>query len=597
MAKQTSALAVQKHVFDLFGELRLTETQILLALAFVVGVGSGFGAVLFRELIAFFTWLFFSELGSLLSHGGRLYLIVLPALGALLFAPLIRYFAPEAKGHGVPEVMLAVALSGGRMRPAIVVVKALASAINIGSGGSVGREGPIVQVGSAIGSSIGQFFKMSDGRIKNLVAAGAAGGISATFNAPFAGAFFALEVILGEFNVRNFSTVVVAAVTADVIGRAFFGVNASFAVPPYSWRTPLELPLYLLLGCLAAVVGVLFMRVLYATEDVFDSWRVPALVKPVVGGLLLGALGVVVPRGSNSVPSAIMGVGYPTMTAALYGRLALGLLLLFMIAKIIAVSLTIGSGGSGGVFAPSLFVGAMLGGAYGRVAHTLLPSLVAGDTNGYAIAGMAAVFAGAAQAPITSIMILFEMTNDYRIMIPLMLAVVMATVIGKALSRETIYTLKLFRRGINLSEGRELNAMRRVRVRDAMESSVQTVLPTLTIADLVALMNQTHRLGFPVVDEGGTFLGMVRAEDVEEQLLGDEQVHSVAEILERCPVVYPDETLEQALDRFGVRDRRRIPVVSRENPRHLVGVLHAWDVVNAYRAELIRAEEQAAGSS
>jgi CIC family chloride channel protein len=583
--------SLPQQIYALIRRQRLTETQVMVCMAFVVGLGSGFGAVLFRELIAFFTWVFFSELGPFLSHGSRLYLIVLPALGALLFAPLILYFAPEAKGHGVPEVMLAVALKGGRMRPAIVVVKALASAINIGSGGSVGREGPIVQVGSAIGSSIGQLFKMSDSRIKNLVAAGAAGGISATFNAPFAGAFFALEVILGEFNIRNFSTVVISAVTADVIGRAFFGFNASFAVPLYAWRTPLELPLYLLLGILAALVGVLFMQVLYATEDVFDRWSVPVLIKPVIGGLLLGALAVVVPRGSNSVPSAILSVGYPTINAALYGRLALGFLLLFMVTKIIAVALTIGSGGSGGVFAPSLYVGAMLGGAFGLIAHTLLPGIVGSDVNGYAIAGMAAVFAGAAQAPITSIMILFEMTSDYKIIIPLMVAVVTATLVGRALSTETIYTLKLFRRGINLSAGREVNVMRRVHVRDAMETPVQTVPPTMPIADLVSLMNETHRLGFPVVDERNCFLGMVRAEDIEERLLGNGKVYTVSEIVEHSGCVHPDENLEQALDRFGVRDQRRIPVVSRANPHELVGILHAWDVLNAYRAEVIRQQE------
>lgn len=596
MRRQATSREQGKNIVDQIRRQRLTETQIMLVMAFVVGLGSGFGAVLFRDLISFFTWLFFTELGSLLSHGDRLYLIVLPALGALLFAPLIRYFAPEAKGHGVPEVMLAVALHGGRMRPAVVVVKALASAINIGSGGSVGREGPIVQIGSALGSGIGQFLKMSDARIKILVAAGAAGGIAATFNAPFAGAFFALEVILGEFNVRNFSTVVVSAVTADVIGRAFFGANASFTIPPYSWSTPLELPPYVLLGCLAAVIGVLFMRVLYATEDLFDRWGVPVLVKPVVGGLLLGTVGVLVPRGHNSIPSAVMGVGYPTMTAALYGRLTLGVLLLFMVTKIIAVSLTIGSGGSGGVFAPSLFIGAMLGGSFGQIAHAHFPGVVGGDVNGFAVAGMAAVFAGAAQAPITSIMILFELTNDYKIMIPLMASVVAATVVGRALSKETIYTLKLFRRGIVLGDGRELNAMRKLRVRDAMESQVQTVLPTLSITALVTLMHETHRLGFAVVDDRGSFCGMVRAEDIEERLLGDGKDHTIGEIVERCPVVYPDETLELAVDRFGVRDQRRIPVVSREDPHRLVGILHAWDVVNAYRAELIRSEGRSSGS-
>jgi CIC family chloride channel protein len=558
----------------------------MLLMAVVVGLGAGFGAVGFRELIALFTWIFFTVIGGHISNGGRLYLLVIPALGALLFWPIIRYFAPEARGHGVPEVMEAVSLRGGRMRPQVVVAKALASAINIGSGGSVGREGPIVQIGSALGSTVGQRLKMSDDRIRTLVAAGAAAGIAATFNAPFAGAFFALEVILDEFSIRNFSTVVVAAVIADVIGRAFFGVNASFAVPAEVWNAPIQLPLYCLLGCMAGVLGVVFTRTLYATEDLFERLPLPSLAKPVSGGLSLGALAIVVPRGYNSLTSAILGVGYPTMTAALYGRIALGLLLLFLVAKIIAVSLTIGSGGSGGVFGPSLFIGSMLGAAFGETAHLIAPSLASNAMNGFVIAGMAAVFAGAAQAPITSIMILFEMTTDYKTIIPLMLTVVIATVVSKAISSQNIYTLKLSRRGIDINEGRERNVMKRIRVADAMTPEVDCVPAEMSVKDLVSLMRQTHKMGYPVIADDGNFAGMVRAEDVEDAMLNDSS-HTVADIVEHVPTAFGDETLEEAVERFGLQDQRRVPVVDRGRPNRLIGVLHAWDVVNAYRAEII----------
>ncbi|HZT96423.1 MAG TPA: chloride channel protein, partial [Chloroflexota bacterium] len=270
--------------------LRVSPAQQLLGLAMLVGLGAGLGAVGFRELIEFFSWLFFSQVGSRIANGSRLYLILIPALGALIFWPIIRYLAPEAKGHGVPEVMEAVSLRGGRMRPHVVLAKALASAVNIGSGGSVGREGPIVQIGSALGSILGQRIGLSDDRIKTLVAAGAAAGISATFNAPLAGAFFALEVILDEFSLGNFSAVVVSAVVADVVGRAFFGAHASFTLPPEVWRAPIQLPLYCLLGCLAGIIGVLFARTIYRTEDLFEALHIPAWSKPVVGGLLLGLL-------------------------------------------------------------------------------------------------------------------------------------------------------------------------------------------------------------------------------------------------------------------------------------------------------------------
>jgi len=564
---------------------RLTETQIMVFMAFLVGIGSGFGAVAFRKLIDLFTWVFFSELAPPLQSalgGSRVYLLLLPPLGALIFGPLIRYFAPEARGHGVPEVMLAVAVQGGRMRPAVVVVKAVASALTLGSGGSVGREGPIVQIGAALGSSLGQLLKMPESRIKNLVAAGAAGGISATFNAPFAGVFFALEVIMGEFNVRNFATLGISAVTADVIGRAFFGIHASVAAPLYQPQSPIELPLYIVLGVLAGLLGILFMRILYRAEDLFDALRVPLpfLTKPVIGALILGALAIFIPRGHNSVPSAILSVGYPTMTSVLYGRLGLGLMLLLLVAKVIAVSLTIGSGGSGGVFSPSLYLGAMLGGVFGTGLHTLFPHAIPANTLGFALVGMASVFSAAAQAPITSITILFEMTNDYQVVLPLMLGVATATLVGRSLSSETIYTLKLFRRGIQL--GPTGGVLSGVRVRDVMGPVEAAIPPSLPVKNLIVLMMRHHLLGFPVVDQAGELLGMVSVTEIEEEMLAGEQDRTVADLVERVATVFPDETLEEALQRLTPSDQRRIPVVSRENPCHLVGMLYAWDVLNAY---------------
>ena len=359
--------------------------------------------------------------------------VPLPALGGLIYGPLIYFFAREAKGHGVPEVMLAVAQRGGRIRPVVAVVKSLASALCIGSGGSVGREGPIVQIGSALGSTVGQALRMSDDRVRTLVACGAAGGIAATFNAPIAGVFFALEVILGEFTTRAFGVVVISSVTAAVIGRAAFGDVPSFPVPAYELVNVGEFGLYALLAVLAGVIGIVFTRTLYAFEDFFDGIRMPEYLKPVPGGLCLGLIGVFLPQ--------VFGVGYQAMSQALSGEYALGLLVILLAAKIVAVSLTIGSGGSGGVFAPSLFIGAMLGTAFGTAANALLPGFTA-PPGAYGLVGMAAVFTGAARAPITAVIILFELTGDYRIILPLMLAVVLSTLVSEALSRDTIYTLQ-----------------------------------------------------------------------------------------------------------------------------------------------------------
>ena len=341
------------------------ETVVLMGTALLVGLGAGLGAVVFRWLIDLVHKLSFEDLGQALPFLGDYVLVLAPALGGLIVGPLIYFFAREAKGHGVPEVMEAVALRGGRIRPIVVVIKSLASSISIGSGGSVGREGPIVQIGSALGSTLGQALHMSDERIRNLVACGAAGGIAATFNAPIAGVIFALEVILGEFSVRYFSTVVISSVTASVVGRIALGDVPAFVIQPYQLVSPWELVFYTLMGVLAAFVAVAFTRILYLFEDAFDAWkRFPEYLKTPVGGLLLGLGGLLFVRSNQSLgmgvpgdPVAFFGVGYDAMEWALLGQGTVLLLLGLVVIKILATSLTIGSGGSGGVFAPSLFIG------------------------------------------------------------------------------------------------------------------------------------------------------------------------------------------------------------------------------------------------
>ncbi len=355
------------------------------------------------------------------------------------------YLAREAKGHGVPEVMLAVATFGGKIRARVAVVKSLASAVCIGSGGSAGREGPIVQIGSSLGSSLGQLLRLPESRIRLLVACGAAGGISATFNAPIAGVLFAMEVILREFTANSFAFVVFSSVTACAVSRSLLGNYPSFLIPEYRLVSVWELPLYLGLGLLAGIVSVGFIKSLYGVEDIFERWHFREYLKPVAGGLAIGVMGVFFPQ--------VFGVGYgpqPTggpggLDLVLVGKIGLGMAALLCVLKVLATSFTIGSGGSGGVFAPSLFIGAMLGGAVGQVVHGLWPGMTAGP-GAYAVVGMGAVFAGAARAPITAVIILFEMTGDYRIILPLMTAVVGASLLAQHLSRDTIYTLKI-RRG------------------------------------------------------------------------------------------------------------------------------------------------------
>ena len=425
----------------------------LTVLALVVGAGAGAGAVAFRYMIFGFTYLLTGHeqygayghtIDPLLPGLGIWFVVFTPVIGGLLYGPLVSRFAPEARGHGVPEVMYAVNCQGGRMRAQVPVVKSLASALCIGSGGSVGREGPIVQIGSALGSVTGQLLRLPESELRLLVACGAAGGIAATFNAPIAGVFFALELILRNFETRSFGLVVLSSVTADAIGRAAFGSHPFLSLPNFEFTSPLELVLYAGLGVLAAGIGVSFIRVLYTGEDIADRiWQGPEWLRPAVGGILLGLLLLAVPQ--------MYGVGYPVLQFAVAGHYVILVLLGLLAAKMLATSLTMWIGGSGGVFAPSLFMGAMLGSAYGAVAHHLMPDLAAA-AGAYGLVGMGAVFAASARAPITAVIIIFELTGDYRIILPLMIAIVVATALSNALTRDTIYTLKLRRRGIDIDK-------------------------------------------------------------------------------------------------------------------------------------------------
>jgi len=563
---------------------RNVEPYIPYVLAIVVGLAGGVGAIVFREMIRFVDWLFFEQLAEWLDGYGRWTIMLIPALGGLIVGPLIYLFAREAKGHGVPEVMLAVEESGGRIRPRVAAVKALASAITIGSGGSAGREGPIVQIASTLGSTIGQLTRQPDDNVRLLVAAGAAAGVSATFNAPIAGVFFALEVILRHFNVKNFSVVVLSSVVASAIGHARFGEDPAFILPVYDLESAFEFPLYAALGVIAALVAFAFVILLYKTEDVFDALPGKEWLKPAMGGLAVGLLGLwyidLFSVGYGSGPSEF------AIPSALAGERSLHVLFALAGLKILATSLTIGSGGSGGVFAPSLFIGAMAGGAFGEVVNEVWPGVTA-PSGAYAMVGMAAVFAGATRAPITAILILFEMTREYEIILPLMTAVVVATVTSQIIMPHTIYTEKLRRRGIELGERREGGVLTTIPVGQAMQRTFEVARAEAPASDVIeAFAAHPNADGaLAVLDAEDNLFGIVTAADVARAVERDANLEEllVAEIATASPVtVYPDETLDQAVRRMSAQSLRQVPVVSRGDRNVLLGMLRRSDVFSAY---------------
>ena len=444
----------------------------LFVIAVVVGVGSGLGAVAFRYLIYFFTWLAtghdqFGQAGyvgsSHLPWLGLGFFVLIPVIGGLIYGPLIYRYAREARGHGVPEVMIAVAENGGRIRPQVSVVKAVASAICIGVGGSVGREGPIVQIGSALASSLGQWVRMPENRMRILVACGAGGAISATFNAPITGVFFGVEIILREFSVDAMFTVMLSAMLADVVAIPFLGDRPFLSGFPagIALHHPRNYLLVAVLAVVAALIGLVFKTVLYKMEDLWDVlWKNrPEWARPGVGGVALGLVLLALPQ--------MYGVGYPVMYKAIAGGYVLWFLLVLAAGKIIACSLTLGIGGSGGVFAPSLFIGVTSGMAFGEIAdHVLGPG--AGQPALYAVVAMGAVFASAARAPLTSVASVVEMTGDFTLTLPVMLAVAIATATSRALSYGTVYTTKLLRRGHDIDRAAPWRAFGDLKAADAM---------------------------------------------------------------------------------------------------------------------------------
>jgi len=581
-------LSLRSFLFKWFDHHRMSESITILFTALVVGLGAGLGAVVFRRLISFFQTLSFESIAHLLDPIQPFHLLIIPALGGLVFGPLIYKYAREAKGHGVPEVMEAVALRGGRIRPRVAIIKSLSSALCIATGGSVGREGPIAQIGSAIGSTVGQLFKLSDERIRNLVACGAAGGIAATFNAPIAGAVFALEVILGQLHATYFGAVVISAVTADVVAHFFEGDLRAFSIPEYSLVSPWELIFYLLLGILAAIAAVGFTRLLYLSEDVWDRIRFPEYLKPVLGALVLGLIGIISPKIAGY--PRVFGVGYETITEALLGKLALQMTLALLLFKMLATIITLGSGGSGGIFAPALFMGAMLGEAFGQIFTQFFPEITA-PPGAYALVGMAAFFSGAAHAPVTAILILFEMTGDYQIILPLMFATVISTLIARAISPESIYTLKLTRRGIHLQEGKDLDVMQSVSVGEAMTTDVDVVHVDMPLSELPSAFDRSHHHGFPVVNAEGGLVGIVTIQDLDRAVeAGDIDGKSVADIAttESVVIAYDDEPMWSALRKLGVRDVGRIPVVKRDDEQHLIGIVRRKDIIQAYNMAIIK---------
>jgi len=557
----------------------------LLFLAALVGILGGFGAILFRKLIQFFQDLFWGKYDNLLTAAitkpGYI-VIVITSLGGLVVGLVIYFGAREAKGHGVPEVMEAVLLKGGIIRKKVSVVKALASSLCIATGGSVGREGPIVQIGSSLASTVGQLFKLKEREMKTLVGAGVAAGIAGTFNAPIAGAIFAVEIVLGEFSVTCFGPIVISSVLSTHVSHSFVGDFAAFKVPEYTLTSSWEIGPYMILGFVAGLIGLAFIKTLYFSEQKWDKLRIPEYVKPAIGGLIIGFIALQFPH--------ILGVGYENIDLSLYNKIPFFLAFGLIFIKLFATSITLGSGGSGGVFAPSLFMGAMTGNFIGKIFYSFFPASIS-SPGAYALVGMGAIVAATTHAPITAIIIIFELTGDYQIILPLMLTCIISSFITIGLQKESIYTLKLKHRGISFKEGKEINILRSLLVKNFISQDYTTFYEGKHIGEIIDnAINKKHST-FHILANDGTLYGVITLNHLKSIIHQKDLVDS---IIIAGDVAIPDiklnynDNLEKAMDIFGKSNLDEIPVVNKEN--RLVGVIKRRDLIEAYNNEILRRE-------
>jgi len=567
------AAVLQHRLIALYNALGNTYMPRMVILGAIVGAVGGLGAVIFHYLILGFKYVFWGATSTetFLDAVRALpwqYRLIAPAIGGLIVGPLVTYVVREAKGHGVPEVMEAVALRGGSIRFRVAPLKAVISAICIGSGGSAGREGPIVQIGATFGSALARYLKLTPERVETLLGAGAAAGIAGTFNAPLAGVIFSMEVLLKKVKLDSFSPIVVAAVVGTAVANKLFErTTPIFDIPVHEMVSYWELFFYIGLGIVGAGVAMLYGRSLYGAEHLFEKIPVPEASKAAIGGLLLGVLALLLPQ--------IHSTGYPVMESALHGKLGLQIVFGLMLAKILATSLTLGSGGSGGIFAPALFIGSMMGAAYGIAIHSIFPNVTAGPIS-YAIVGMGTVFAGATHAPLTAIIILFEMTRDPMIMVPMMFTCIICSVLTARFQKWNIYTKKLLNRGVDIDALEERKALESLKVADAMNTHFTALSERTSVDEARQVFLRTTCEHLPVVQEGTEKLtGLLGYRRLIDHLAeGDDGDAAVGRLADPHPaIVYENDTLKAAWGRLEDITLNLVPVLKDEESQKVVGLL------------------------
>ena len=571
--------------------LKLTEDLrwiYLDLLSIVVGISGGLGAVAFRKLVELSHDFFFGFLLPLLPNS--YFVVLLPVLGGLIVGPLIYKLAPEAKGDGISHIMIALQRFTGDIRKRAGLVLIFTSAITLGSGGSAGREGPIALIGASAGSAIGKAIKLSARDLKVLTCCGVASGIAATFNAPMGGAIFSMEVISKKFTSLDAVPILLAAVVGKAVATELIDPVPEFVNPNFYFTT-FDMVLCFFIGPLFGFLSFLWVKGYYFFEDRFQDLPLPDILKPAVGGLTAGVCGIFF------FEFGIMGVGYEGinnvfMLAARAPATDLLLLLLALgLLKMLATSSTVGSGGSGGVFAPTLYIGTMFGLAAGMLAEILAPDQIANPLD-YGLLGMGALFAGTAGAPLTCIFMITEMTGNYGGLPSLIICCITSYTVARILLKGgSIYTIKLMRKGIYLDLPQPV--LSEVSVGEAMHKEVIAVSPLCRISEVRDGIYRCNYTGFPVVDEG-RLVGMITFDDIRRIPPHEQEKMTVKEVAVRAPItINPHQSAKMAMDIMYENDVGRLAVVEKDNAQKLIGIITRSDVIRAYEREMKRSQDEA----
>jgi len=563
-----------------------------LVLVLLTGLLTGLAAVALVRLMALVQKLFWGAGRDLVAHAQELpalHRLLAPAIGGLLVGIVLLLARHVRRSQGTVGIIEAVARGKGYVPPGPAMIDAGSIVLTVGSGGSLGREGGLVQAGAALGSWLGRRFHLTGNRLNILVGCGFAAGIAAAYNAPIGGALFALEVVLGTFTLETFGPIVVASAMGTLVSRALISRYTAYAPPPVD---PLvsgwEIGQYILLGIAIGVASVLFIAALRGARRGFDRIPIPFWTKPLLGFTLVGAIGIRFPH--------VFGNGYDTVNEVLREAVPLGLVLVLPILKVAATALTRGCGGAGGIFTPTLFIGSLLGSAYGSWSHATFPESTA-TPGAYALVGMGAMLAGTTQAPLTAILMIFDLTGEYAIILPLMVACTATVIVCRLLGFESIYTQPLVDRGVRLGSRMEELVMDRIEVRDLMRRAAAPIDENERLVNVVKRMREEGRKELFVVGDGGRFRGAITLADLSSYLRQPEELDTVraAEVLYAdVPVLHLGDRVSDAIDRWARVSRDRLPVVDGPDTRRLVGELSAGDIFSLYSQEILHKEARLA---